>query len=141
MPIPVTTPAAGASLDRWHTMVATLDLSDVEELMAPEAVFNAPTFLPPYAGPHKVAHVLQTVMGIFEDFTYHRQFSTADGQSVVLEFSAIVGELKLKGIDMIRFDEQGQILEFEVLIRPVDSLIALGERMRDSLDLALLAQP
>jgi len=69
------------------------------------------------------------VIKVFEDFVYHRQLASADGLSVVLEFSARVGERELKGIDMIRFDEQGLIREFEVMIRPMSGLQALGEEM------------
>jgi hypothetical protein len=48
---------------------------------------------------------------------------------VVLEFSAKVNGRELKGIDMIRFDEQGRIVEFEVMVRPMSGLQALGEEM------------
>ena len=48
---------------------------------------------------------------------------------MVLEFSARVGDKQLKGIDLIRFNEQGQIIEFEVMIRPLSGLQALGEEM------------
>ncbi len=48
---------------------------------------------------------------------------------MVLEFSARVGERELKGIDMIRFDEAGRIVDFEVMIRPMSGLAALGEEM------------
>jgi hypothetical protein len=49
--------------------------------------------------------------------------------SVVLEFSAAVGDKSLKGIDMIRFDEEGKIVDFEVMIRPFNALQALGAEM------------
>lgn len=65
----------------------------------------------------------------FENFTYHREFYTEDGLNVVLEFSANVGEKKLKGIDMIRFNENGQIVDFEVMIRPKSGLDALAAQM------------
>lgn len=48
---------------------------------------------------------------------------------MVLEFSAKVAGKELKGIDMIRFDEQGKIVEFEVMVRPLSGLQALGEEM------------
>jgi len=48
----------------------------------------------------------------------------------VLEFSAHVGEKQLKGIDMIRFNEQGKIVDFEVMIRPKSGLEALAAQMR-----------
>jgi len=73
--------------------------------------------------------ILSTVCQVFEDFTYHRELATADGLNVVLEFSAKAGGKELKGIDMIRFDEQGNITDFEVMVRPMSGLQALGEEM------------
>jgi hypothetical protein len=69
------------------------------------------------------------VIQVFENFTYHREFLTENAQSVVLEFSANVGDKKLKGIDMIQFNEQGQIVDFEVMIRPKSGLEALAAEM------------
>jgi hypothetical protein len=40
-----------------------------------------------------------------------------------------VGDKSLKGIDMIRFDEAGKIVDFEVMIRPFNGLQALGAEM------------
>ena len=48
---------------------------------------------------------------------------------MVLEFSAKVNGKELKGIDMIRFDDEGRIVEFEVMVRPMSGLQALGEEM------------
>ena len=48
---------------------------------------------------------------------------------MVLEFSANVGEKTLKGIDMIQFNEQGQIIDFEVMLRPKSGLEALAVQM------------
>ena len=73
--------------------------------------------------------VLSTVTRVFENFAYHRQLASDDGLDVVLEFSANVGDKKLKGIDFIRFDEQGRIVEFEVMVRPLSGLQALGAAM------------
>lgn len=129
-----------ASLARWHAMVATGDLSDVAELLHPQASFSSPAFWKPYPGPVAVAHVLQTAMRILTDFAYHRSFATDDGLNVVLEFSARIGDLELRGIDMITFDEAGLITHFEVMIRPMKSLIAVAETMGKNIDLALLGK-
>ena len=72
---------------------------------------------------------LSTVINVFEDFTYHRQFFTDDGGNATLEFSAHVGGKQLKGVDLIKFNDDGLIVEFEVMIRPVSGLMALGEEM------------
>ena len=122
------TPAAH-TLKRWHTMLATADLKALPELLAPEAVFRSPMAHTPYPGAPVVSMILNTVFTVFEDFQYHRELASADGHSVVLEFSARVGDKQLKGIDLIRFNEQGQIIEFEVMVRPLSGLQALGEEM------------
>jgi hypothetical protein len=125
-------------MQTWHTMIAALDLRAVGSLLRPDAEFASPAYWKPYLGAERVAHVLQTAMTVFRDFAYHRQFVTADGRNVVLEFSARVEELELKGIDMIAFDEAGLISRFEVMIRPMKSLAAVAERMRAAVDLELL---
>ncbi|MFG0379634.1 nuclear transport factor 2 family protein [Pseudomonas sp. zbq_18] len=122
-------PAAAASLQRWHQFIAAHDLSQLPELLHPQAVFRSPMAHTPYPGAQVVNLILNTVLKVFQDFAYHRELATADGLNVVLEFSAKVGGRELKGIDMIRFDEDGKIVEFEVMVRPMSGLAALGEEM------------
>ncbi|WP_313515904.1 nuclear transport factor 2 family protein [Pseudomonas sp.] len=120
---------AATSLQRWHAMVAGGDLSALPELLASSVVFRSPMAHSAYPGAPVVATILNTVIKVFEDFTYHRELASADGLSVVLEFSARVGDKQLKGIDMIRFDESGKIVDFEVMVRPMSALQALGAEM------------
>lgn len=120
---------AAATLQRWHRMIQSRDLSRLPELLQPHAVFRSPMAFKPYEGAMAVNLILNTVLTVFEDFAYHRQLASADGLNVVLEFSARVGDRQLKGIDMIRFDEAGLIVDFEVMVRPMSGLQALGEEM------------
>ena len=46
---------------------------------------------------------------------------------VVLEYSAHIADKKLKGVEIIHFDEEGKIVEFEVMVRPTSAILALGE--------------
>ena len=83
----------------------------------------------PYPGAQAVHVILGNMMQVFENFTYHRELASADGLSVVLEFSAQVNGKDLKGIDIVQFDAQGKVLDFEVMVRPLTGLQALGEEM------------
>ena len=121
--------AVAASLAAWHSMMARHDLTDLPALLHPQAVFRSPMAHTPYASAQAVALVLGTVIDVFEDFQYHRELASDDGLSAVLEFSARVGARNLKGIDLIRFDAQGLIVDFEVMVRPLSGLQALGEEM------------
>ena len=129
--------ATEKSLARWHEMVAAGDLSQVGAMAREDVVFRSPVAHTPYEGRETLTLVLSTVSKVFEDFTYHRTFVTEDGLSVALEFSAHVGGKKLKGADFIRFDEDGMIAEFEVMIRPASGLMALGQEMGARIGAAL----
>lgn len=117
------------ALASWHQMIKTNDLSNLNDLLADDVVFRSPVAYKPYQGKHVVFFILTNVIQVFENFTYHREFYTEDGENVVLEFSANVSGKSLKGIDMIRFNDQSQITDFEVMIRPMSGLAALAEKM------------
>lgn len=117
------------SLEKWHHMIQAGNLSDLNDLLADEVIFRSPVAHKPYEGRQVVFFILSNVIQVFQDFTYHREFYTEDGENVVLEFSANVSGKSLKGIDMIRFNEQGKIIDFEVMIRPMSGLTALAEQM------------
>lgn len=117
------------AIQQWHEMLNTQDMRILSQLLADDVVFRSPVAFKPYQGKQVVFFILTNVIQIFENFTYHREFYTEDQQSVVLEFSADVGDKQLKGIDMIRFNAQGQIVEFEVMIRSLSGLQALGAQM------------
>jgi len=132
-------PAVAASLATWHQMVAQHDLSGLSALLHPDAVFRSPMAHKPYASAQAVSLILNTVMTVFSNFAYHRQLATPDGLSVVLEFSANVGDKALKGIDLIAFDANGLIVDFEVMVRPMSGLQALGAEMGQRLSAYLPA--
>ncbi|KAB0663464.1 nuclear transport factor 2 family protein [Burkholderia territorii] len=122
-------PAVAKSLATWHAMLARKDFSELDTIVHPDAVFRSPMAFKAYGPAPALLLALRTVLTILENFEYHRAFADDDGTSVVLEFSATVGDKRLKGIDMIRFDTDGRIVEFEVMIRPFNALQALGAEM------------
>jgi len=110
-------------------MVAQQDLGQLPSILRDDAVFRSPMAFKPYVSAAAVNLILTTVVQVFKAFTYHRTLVSSDGLNVVLEFSATVGDKQLKGIDMIRFDEDGKIADFEVMVRPMSGLQALGAEM------------
>ena len=99
--------ATANALTRWHSMVAARDFSELPAIIHPDAVFRSPVAHTPYKGRDALVLALSTVIKIFEDFTYTREFATQEGKDVVLEFSASVGGKQLKGADFIKFDDDG----------------------------------
>jgi hypothetical protein len=116
------------TLDGWHRFVASGDRGLLADLLAEHIVFRSPFVQSPIPGRDATLLVLTTVAQIFENFRYHRTF-IAGSHDVALEFSANIGKWQLKGIDLVQFNEAGEMTEFEVMIRPIKALAALGEEM------------
>ena len=119
------------SLDLWHDIVFNRRQELLGDYLADDVVFRSPFLWKPYHGRYPAFVILSTVIEVFRDFSYHRELMV--GNVWVLEFSATVGDLSVKGIDLIELNEQGFIQEFEVFIRPANGLLALGEEMRHRL--------
>lgn len=120
-------PRSNPHLDRWHRIVFGRDLAELQAMLHEDVVFRSPYVWRPYQGRQAAWLILSTVLEVFQEFAYHREL--IDGDNWALEFSASVGELSLKGVDLIRLNGEGQIVEFEVFIRPFNGLQALGEAM------------
>ncbi len=131
-------PAAAKSLHKWHDMMKKLDFSELESIVAEDAVFRSPVANTPYPGKKVVCIVLRGAASVFKDFVYHRELYD-DANSVCLEFSATVGDKTLKGIDLVKFDDAGKIVAFEVMVRPATGVMALGEAMKAAVGPAIKA--
>jgi hypothetical protein len=62
------------------------------------------------------------------EFRYHPEF-VSGSHDAALEFGANIGKWQLKVIDLIKFDDAGEMIEFEVMVRPIKALQALGDEM------------
>ena len=121
-------PLPQRTLEGWHRFVASGDPEILPPLLSEHIVFHSPFVHAPIPGRPATLLVLTTVARIFENFTYHRTF-IAGPHDAALEFAANIGKWRLKGVDLIRFNARGEMIEFEVMIRPIKALAALGEEM------------
>lgn len=119
--------SANPHLDRWHNIVFNRDLQDLQAMLVETVVFYSPFLWKPYHGRQAAWMILAAVSEVFQDFAYHREL--VEGHNWALEFSARVDDLSVKGIDLIRLNDDGLIVEFEVFIRPANGLQALGTEM------------
>jgi hypothetical protein len=110
------------TLDGWHRFVASGDRELLAALLSGHIVFRSP-----FVQSNATLLVLTTVVQIFENFRYHRTF-VSGSHDVALEFAANIGKWQLKGIDLIKFNEAGEMTEFEVMIRPIKALAALARK-------------
>ena len=121
-------------LAEWHRIVAEKDLPALEGLLALDIELGAPPYWDKLKGRPMVHHLLGLIIHTIEDFTYHREWCAypdegpdegRKGGEYALEFTGHVAEHNLQGIDLISVDTEGVIQRFEVLMRPVNTVIEL----------------
>jgi SnoaL-like domain len=118
----------------FRAAVEARDHDAMVAALAPDVVFNSPVKHRPFEGREAVAVVLGAVAETFEDFRYTDELS-ADGM-LALIFRARVGDRELEGIDILRFDDDGLIADFTVMVRPLTGAIALAEAVGEKLGIA-----
>lgn len=118
-------------MKNWHRFVATQDSTILEEIIDPKADFHSPVFWKPKHGRPMVIAILTAASQIFSEFEYVRE--VVDAENAVLEFEAKIGELTVRGVDIIKFGDDGKIVDFEVMIRPANALQAVGMAMAEQL--------
>lgn len=118
-------------LAKWHKFVSEQDMQALAEALADDVVLRSPAVWKPKEGKATVMLYISSVARVLQDFTLHRQF--VGDNAVVLEFSARVGQLSVKGVDIIQFNAEGQIVDLEVMVRPANGLQALAVAMAQQL--------
>lgn len=112
-------------LAEWHRIVADKDVPALAALLADDVEIGAPPYWERIQGREVVQHLLGIIVDTIEEFTYHREWR--DGSELALEFTGRVGSRELQGIDLISLDENGCIRRLDVLMRPVNAVVALRE--------------
>lgn len=126
--------------DAFVNAVESMSPEAVPDVLAEDITFNSPVVFKPYQGRDVVGLILtEGAMKVFEDFRYTDRFEQED--SAVLVFQARVGDRKVQGIDMLRFDGEGRVRELTVMVRPMSAVHALAEAMGRELERAGVAPP
>ena len=121
------------AIDQWHQMMATGRYDGLQELLSRDCVFWSPVVHTPQRGRDITLMYLTAAGQVFDtDFRYVREIRSAD--TAVLEFECSVDDIQVNGIDMIQVDNN-QIIDFKVMIRPLQAVNTLHEKM-----MAMLAQ-
>lgn len=113
----------------FRAAIEAHDLDAVEELLADEVVFRSPVAFKPYPGKPITAAILRAVAEVFQNFRYVREIKDPGGVEHALVFEATVDGLDITGCDFLRYDADGKIVDFMVMVRPLRAAEALAREM------------
>jgi SnoaL-like protein len=114
--------------DAFKSAIEAEDRDGLRATLAEGVVFRSPVVFRPYEGHAVVSAILtEGAMNVFKDFRYVERFE--DGNTAALIFKARVGDREVDGLDLLRFDGDGKVVELMVMVRPMSGLNALAEAM------------
>ncbi|MBB4854844.1 ketosteroid isomerase-like protein [Mycobacteroides chelonae] len=122
-------------VETWHGIISGANPEALTDLLAEDAVFYSPVVFTPQQGKQVTAMYLlaafATLAGSDNDFHYVKE--VLDGNTAALEFESTVDGTYMNGVDIITCDDAGKIVEFKVMIRPLQAINLLHEKMRAAL--------
>lgn len=121
------------SLQIWHDIVRTRDASRLDELLADDVVFHSPVVHTPQIGKAITTMYLTAALHVFgnESFRYVRE--VVGESDAVLEFETEIDGIIVNGVDMIRWNSDGKITEFKVMLRPLKAVNIIHQKMGEML--------
>jgi hypothetical protein len=110
--------------DAFRRAVESQDHDAMLAAFADGAVLHSPVTFKPFEGKPAIARLLTILMEIFQGFHYTDELTAADGTKALV-FRATVRDRQVEGLDLIRFDADGLIRDFTVMVRPRSAVEAL----------------
>jgi ketosteroid isomerase-like protein len=113
----------------FRAAIEAHDMAAVDDLLAEDVVFRSPVAFKPYPGKAITSAILRAVAEVFQDFHYVREIRDPNGVDHALVFAAKVEDLEITGCDFLRYDADGKIVDFMVMVRPLRAAEALSRQM------------
>jgi len=120
-------------LEAWHRLVRTQDPSGLNTLLAEDAVFHSPIVHTPQRGRKLTAGYLGAAFRVFFNPTFRYVREIVGDRDAMLEFETEVDGILVNGVDLIKWNDAGQIIEFKVMLRPLKAIAIIQQRMAEML--------
>ena len=113
----------------WHQLITTGNAAGLDEIIAENAVFHSPIVHTPQVGKAITKMYLSAAFVVFynQTFKYVRELVT--NNDAVLEFQVEIDGITVNGVDMIRCDDSGKIIDFKVMVRPLKAVNLIHQKM------------
>lgn len=120
-------------MEKWHDAVTTSNSDKLGNLLHDEVVFYSPVVHTPQRGKHITKlYLMGAGESLKDQFVYNKKI--IDGLHGVLEFSCIIDDISVEGVDIIELDDSGLIISFKVMVRPLKAVHKIHEKMGEMLE-------
>ena len=135
------------AVENWHKVIRGEFPGGLDELLAEDVVFYSPVVFTPQKGIEITKLYLSAAANTFggepdaasgspnpntSKFRYTKQILS--GNFAMLEFETEMEGKYVNGVDILTCNDEGKVVEFKVLIRPLQAVNAVHAQMRRMLE-------
>ena len=113
----------------WHRLVEQQDAAGLDALLADEAVFHSPVVHTPQRGKLLTKAYLAAAFQVFDNETFKYLREIVGPNDAMLEFETTIDGIVVNGVDLMKWNAAGQIVEFKVMIRPLKAMQLIHAKM------------
>ena len=117
------------TLAHWHQIVAARDAKDLATLLADDVVFHSPVVHTPQTGKSITTLYLTAALPVFGNDSFRYVREVVGERDAVLDFQVEIDGISVNGVDMIKWDGDGRIVEFKVMLRPLKAVNLIHQKM------------
>lgn len=113
----------------WHRIVRDRDANALGAWLAEEVVFHSPVVHTPQRGRAITTLYLGAALQVFVNPSFRYVREIVGPRDAALEFEVELDGIVVNGIDLLRWNDAGRIVEFKVLIRPLQAIQLIHQMM------------
>jgi len=122
------------TLAAWHQLVQSRNARGLDALLADDVVFHSPVVHTPQVGKAITTQYLAAAFHVFFNETFRYVREVVGPCDAVLEFQVEIDGVHVNGVDMITWDEDGRIVDFKVMVRPLRAITLIHQKMAAMLE-------
>lgn len=116
-------------IQTWHGLVEANDPSGLDDLLADDVVFISPVVHTPQHGKPIAKAYLSAAFQVFFNSSFRYVREILGPSDAMLEFETEIDGVLVNGVDLIKWNDANQIIEFKVMLRPLKAVNLIHERM------------
>ncbi|MFT7776470.1 nuclear transport factor 2 family protein [Roseateles sp.] len=120
-------------VDAWHELVRTRHVPGLDALLAEDVVLHSPVVHTPQKGRAITKQYLGAALAVLANDTFRYVREIRGDRDVLLEFELELAGVQVNGVDIIRWNDAGQIVDFKVMVRPLKGMQAVHQKMGELL--------
>jgi len=122
-----------SALARWHELVRHRDATGLDDLLADDVVFHSPVVHTPKHGKRITQQVLAAAFQVLSNPSFRYVREVVGEHDAVLEFMVEIDGITVNGVDMLKWNDEGRIVEFKVMLRPLKAVNIIHQKMAEML--------